>query len=258
MFKRQIIKKFLQSFQRIEYGSIHITIPDGKTYDFQGKVQGPKADFTIHDTRAIIQLIAKGDVGFAESYRDGYWDSKDLVALFLFGLKNEHVLENYIYGNFLRQLATRLGYLFQLNTLSGSKKNIHTHYDLGNDFYELWLDPSMTYSSAIFANEAEDLIVAQYRKYDRILNQIHSSGNLLEIGCGWGGFAERAISKGDYDFKGITISQEQYAYAKNRLQGNAVISNTDYRLQEGKYDQIVSIEMFEAVGKTFGIPIFQK
>lgn len=258
MFKRQIVKKFLQTFHHIQYGSIHITLPDGRVYDFQGKAEGPTANLAIRDSRAITQLIIKGDVGFAESYRDGYWDSTDLVALFLFGLKNEQVLENYIHGSFLGQLGVRLGYLFQLNTLRGSKKNIHAHYDLGNDFYELWLDPSMTYSSAIFAEESEDLTAAQHRKYDRILDGINPSGNLLEIGCGWGGFAERAILKGDYDFKGITISQEQYAYAKNRLKGKAMISNGDYRLQTGKYDQIVSIEMFEAVGEKFWPTYFSK
>lgn len=252
MLQRQIVKKFLDIFRNIECGCIQIIMPDGKSLDFSGKAAGPQADLIIHDNSAISQFIKKGDIGFAESYRDGLWDSTDLSSLFLFGLKNEEALDRYIYGNFLTQIISRFAYLLNLNTLKGSKKNIYAHYDLGNDFYELWLDPSMTYSSAIFSSESEDLITAQYRKYDRILERLNDSGRLLEIGCGWGGFAERAINKGNYEIKGITISEKQHEYATKRLNGTAVISIEDYRLQQGKYDQIVSIEMFEAVGEKFG------
>ena len=258
MLKHQIIKKFLNSFHQIHYGSIHITMPDGKIYDFIGKEKGPEADLAICDTRAISQFITKGDIGFAESYRDKWCDSKDLISLFMFGLKNEQVLGEYIHGSFLSRVAAHIGYLFNLNTLKGSRKNIHAHYDIGNDFYQLWLDPSMTYSSAVFDDKDENLISAQYRKYDRIIENINCSGKLLEIGCGWGGFAERALSRGDYDLKALTISEEQYKYAKSRLQGNADIAIEDYRIQKGKYDQIVSIEMFEAVGEKFWDTYFSK
>ncbi|MBN8523168.1 MAG: class I SAM-dependent methyltransferase [Rickettsiales bacterium] len=251
MLQLQIVKKFLDIFRNIECGCIQIIMPNGKSLDFSGKAAGPQADLIIHDNRAISQFIKKGDIGFAESYRDGLWDSTDLSSLFLFGLKNEEALDRYIYGNFLTQIISRFAYLLNLNTLKGSKKNIYAHYDLGNDFYELWLDPSMTYSSAIFSSESEDLITAQYRKYDRILERLNDSGRLLEIGCGWGGFAERAINKGNYEIKGITISEKQHEYATKRLNGTAVISIEDYRFQQGKYDQIVSIEMFEAVGEKF-------
>ena len=254
----QIIKKFLGSFDQIYYGSISVTMPDGKVYDFSGKEDGPKADLVIYDIRAISQFIKKGDIGFAESYRNKGWDSLDLVSLFTFGLKNEEILGRYIYGSFLGRLIARIGYLFKLNTVRGSKKNIHAHYDIGNDFYQLWLDKSMTYSSAIFEDESQDLISAQHRKYDRIIENMHSSGKLLEIGCGWGGFAEKALLKGDYSLKALTLSQEQYHYAKNRLQGNANIAIEDYRIQKGKYDQIVSIEMFEAVGESFWDTYFSK
>ncbi len=258
MIERQIIKKFLNIFHQIHYGRIHIATPDGKIYDFVGKEKGPKADLVIYDARAISQFITKGDIGFAESYRDKWCDSNDLVSLFTFGLKNEQVLGKYIHGSFLSRIAARIGYLFNLNTLKGSKKNIHVHYDIGNDFYKLWLDPSMTYSSAIFEHESEDLMSAQYRKYDKIINSVKNSGRLLEIGCGWGGFAERALLKGDYDLKALTLSEQQYSYAKNRLQGNANIAIEDYRIQKGKYDQIVSIEMFEAVGENFWDTYFSK
>lgn len=258
MLQRQVIKQFFDTFRHIHFGTIHIIMPDGKTQDFSGKAPGPNADLVIYDNRAILGLAKRGDIGFAESYRDGWWDSSDLTALLLFGLKNEEVLNRYIYGSFLARIATRVAYLFNRNTLHGSKKNIHAHYDLGNDFYKLWLDPSMTYSSAIFANRSESLISAQNRKYDRIIERLNHCGTLLEIGCGWGGFAQRAINKGDYDIKGITISKEQHEYATERLKGDATISIEDYRIQHGKYDQIVSIEMFEAVGEQFWPTYFSK
>jgi cyclopropane-fatty-acyl-phospholipid synthase len=258
MLKQQITKHFLNSFHQVYFGSISITMPDGTRQDFSGKENGPKADLVINDSRAISHFIKRGDIGFAESYRDGWWDSKDLTSLFLFGLKNEEVFDRYIYGSFLARIASRFIYLFNRNTINGSKKNIHAHYDLGNDFYQLWLDPSMTYSSAIFADESQDLTSAQHQKYDRIIERLNSSGTLLEIGCGWGGFAERALIKRDYSIKGITISKEQYEYANNRLKGDAVISIEDYRVQKGKYDQIVSIEMFEAVGEQFWSTYFSQ
>ena len=258
MIINQIIKKFLGSFDHIHYGSIRITMPDGKIYDFIGKEEGPNADLVIYDNRAISQFIKKGDIGLAESYRDTWCNSNDLIALFSFGLKNEEALAQYIHGNLLGRLIARIGYLFNLNTMRGSKKNIHSHYDIGNDFYQLWLDPSMTYSSAVFEDNSQDLMSAQYCKYDRILNGLKNSGRLLEIGCGWGGFAERALLKGDYDLKGITLSEQQHSYAKNRLQDNANIVIEDYRIQKGKYDQIVSIEMFEAVGEKFWGTYFSK
>lgn len=258
MLINQIIKNFLRSFEQIHYGSISVTMPDGKVYDFTGKEDGPQADLIIYDIRAISKFIKNGDIGFAESYRDKWCDSLDLVSLFTFGLKNEEILGRYIHGGFLGRLIARIGYLFNLNTLRGSKRNIHAHYDIGNDFYELWLDSSMTYSSAVFEDESKDLISAQYNKYDIILDGLKKSGKLLEIGCGWGGFAERALLKGDYEMKGLTLSEQQYHYAKNRLNGDADIVIEDYRIQKGKYDQIVSIEMFEAVGEKFWGTYFAK
>lgn len=152
---------------------------------------------------------------------------------------------------FFRKLSA-LGYLLRLNTLAGSRKNIQAHYDLGNDFYKLWLDPSMTYSSAIYKTQDETLEGAQHNKYDRILDQMNvDSGSILEIGCGWGGFAERAMERGDFDIKGLTLSEEQKSYAEQRLQSKAEIALEDYRIQKGKFDNIVSIEMFEAVGEKF-------
>jgi cyclopropane-fatty-acyl-phospholipid synthase len=148
--------------------------------------------------------------------------------------------------------------LFTQNTLKGSRKNIHAHYDLGNDFYKLWLDQTMTYSSAIFHDQNDDLEKAQHSKYDRIINRLGASGRVLEIGCGWGGFAERALQTRDYAIKGLTISNEQHAFATERLGQKAEIALEDYRLQTGRYDNIVSIEMFEAVGENYWPLYFNK
>ena len=139
------------------------------------------------------------------------------------------------------------------------KVNIHEHYDLGNAFYQLWLDPSMTYSSALFKSENDSLTQAQHHKYDRMLDCMETeSGRLLEVGCGWGGLAERAISRGDFNIKGITLSEEQHAFAQARLGKNVNIALEDYRHQTGIYDRIISIEMFEAVGERFWPVYFQK
>ncbi|MDE1901789.1 MAG: class I SAM-dependent methyltransferase [Alphaproteobacteria bacterium] len=258
MFDRQITNRFLTSLDHIEYGSISVTTPDDKTHSFQGRNHGANANLHIHDWRVISSMIRNGDIGLAETYRDGGWDSPDPTQLFLFGLQNQSALDRYINGSAFGRLASRVAYLFTRNTMRGSKKNIHAHYDLGNDFYALWLDPSMTYSSAIFGEQKEPLQVAQNRKYDRILDSIHSSGSLLEIGCGWGGFAERALQKGDYGIKGLTISDAQHEYAAKRLGKNATIALDDYRNQKGLYDQIVSIEMFEAVGEKYWPVYFSK
>ncbi len=258
MLDSQLASRFLAALGHIEYGSISVKMPDGKLYVFKGQYSGADASLEMHDWRTIGAMMRHGDIALAESYRDGWWDSEDTTKLFLFGLQNQSVLERYIHGSALGRAASRIAYFFTRNTLNDSKKNIHAHYDLGNDFYALWLDPSMTYSSAIFSNPTENLYDAQARKYDRLLERLGPSGRLLEIGCGWGGFAERALQKGDYDVKGLTISKSQYEFASKRLGDKAAIALEDYRHQKGLYDQIVSIEMFEAVGEKFWPVYFSK
>ncbi|MES2728977.1 MAG: cyclopropane-fatty-acyl-phospholipid synthase family protein [Pseudomonadota bacterium] len=258
MLDRYITQRFIDALRHIEYGAITVVTPDGKEHFISGNKPGTQANLTLHDWRAVSAIAQRGDIGFAEAYRDGWWDSTNLSDLFLASLKNETVLNKYIYGNMIGRIVSRVAYAFTRNTLSGSRKNIHAHYDLGNDFYALWLDPTMTYSSAIFNHPDESLISAQYNKYDRIIDRIDNSGNMLEIGCGWGGFAERALQKRDYKIKGLTISKEQHDYAVNRLRNSAQIALEDYRLQEGKYNSIVSIEMFEAVGEQFWPTYFSK
>lgn len=258
MFEKRITHRFLEALSHIEHGSIRVTTPDGKAHEYSGQHPGVQADITLHDWRAIPALAASGDIGFAEGYRDGWWSSDNLVNLFYLGLQNESALQPYIYGGVFARIASRFAYFFTQNSMRGSRRNIHAHYDLGNDFYALWLDATMTYSAAIFADEGEDLIPAQHRKYDRIIERIRPSGNVLEIGCGWGGFAERALESGDYAIKGLTLSEEQRDYAGERLKNRANIALEDYRLQSGRFDSIVSIEMFEAVGEKYWPVYFGK
>ena len=258
MFERRIEDQFLRTLDQVTHGALHVTMPDGKTRIFQGGLPGPAADLTVHDWRMVPALAAKGDIGLTEAYRDGWVDSSDLTALLTFGLANENALDRYLYGNKFQAMMVRILYLLNRNTRAGSRRNISAHYDLGNDFYKLWLDETMTYSSAMY-QPGDDLASAQRRKYDRIIEGLgSSSGRLLEIGCGWGGFAERALEKGDFAPKWLTLSTEQAAYARARLGAGAEVSLQDYRDERGRFDHIVSIEMFEAVGESFWPVYFAK
>lgn len=251
-----------QLFRRLDHldtGTLKLTTPDGKTRVFEGKNPGDTASIELRDWRVVSNMIRKGDVGFAEDYRAGNWETDNLTALATLGLINRRALDRLVTGNNFSRTISMLSYLLRLNSLKGSKKNIHAHYDLGNEFYKLWLDPSMTYSAAIFKNQNEPLEQAQHNKYDRILECLdQNSGSLLEVGCGWGGFAERAQTRGDFGLKGVTLSEEQHDYARERLRGKANIALEDYRHQTGKFDNIVSIEMFEAVGERYWPTYFSK
>lgn len=252
MLTKIIADQFFKRLDTIEFGTLKLTTPDGKTRVFQGVNNGETAHLHLHDWSVIRNLISKGDIGFAEDYRDGKWDTDDLIALNTLGLANRKALDNLVGNNYLSRLMAIMSYTLRNNTVRGSKKNIQAHYDLGNDFYELWLDDTMTYSSAIYNDPKETLEHAQNNKYDRMINGLNkTSGSLLEIGCGWGGFADRAMTKGDFGIKGITLSNEQAAYARQRLNNKANIALEDYRHQTGTFDNIVSIEMFEAVGEKF-------
>jgi len=259
MFQKIIFSQLLKRLSAIHTGAISITTPENTQHAFQGAKEGPSASIKIHDWACISQWVTKGDIGFAETYRDDLWDTDDLVAALTMAMKNRDILDPYLKANALRNAFYQFFYLFQRNSVKGSKKNIHAHYDLGNDFYKLWLDDTMTYSSAIY-NEIDDLITAQNNKYDRIIDSLNkNSGRLLEIGCGWGGFADRmAARRSDVALKGITLSTEQHDYAAKRLGDKAEIVIEDYRHQTGKFDHIVSIEMFEAVGEKFWPIYFTK
>ena len=259
MFTQRAADLLFRRLDQLDSGSLSLTTPDGNTRVFRGKQAGENADITLHDWRVITKLFSQGDIGFADDYRQGKWDSSDLTRLSTLALVNRAAMGPMVKGSPLSRLLARLSYLFKLNSLSGSKRNIHAHYDLGNDFYQLWLDPSMSYSAALFATPDEPLEQAQHNKYDRIINSLSQrSGRLLEIGCGWGGFAERAQTRGDFALKGITLSEQQHRYARARLQKQADIVLEDYRHQTGKFDHIVSIEMFEAVGERYWATYFEK
>ena len=259
MLKTLLRDYLFRRLEQLEVGTLKLTTPDGKTHEFVGKQTGINANITLRDWRVIKNMVLKGDIGLVEDYCNQVWETDDLEALIRFGIINYRVLNRYIVGSKLSNLLSMLNYLLKLNSVKGSKKNILAHYDLGNDFYQLWLDPSMTYSAAIFAKESDNLETAQFNKYDRLLNRLtHSSGSLLEIGCGWGGFAERAQSQGDFNIKGITLSKAQHDYAQERLDKTANIVMEDYRHQNGRFDHIVSIEMFEAVGERYWKTYFDK
>ncbi len=259
MLTRSIAQKVLKRFDGLEKGHLKILTPDGKTYDFEGQEKGHCATIRVADWKVFSSMAWRGNIGLADDYRTGAWDTDDLQSLIALGLDNKAALREYVIGHPLFRKLSALSYLKKLNTLRGSRKNIHDHYDLGNDFYKLWLDPTMSYSSALFKSGEETMPEAQHNKYDRILERMKAaSGSVLEIGCGWGGFAERALQKGDFDLKGITLSTEQQQYAQQRLGGTAQIALQDYRVQSGKFDRIVSIEMFEAVGERFWPTYFNK
>ena len=251
-----------QLFRRLDHldtGRLSVTTPDGKTRVFEGKNAGDSASIELRDWSVISNMIRKGDIGFAEDYRAGNWETDNLTALTTLGLINRRALDQFVTGITFSRTCSMLSYMLYINTLKGSKKNIHAHYDLGNDFYKLWLDPTMTYSAALFKKHNEPLEQAQHNKYDRIIDCLdQDSGSLLEIGCGWGGFAERAQDKGDFGIKGVTLSEEQHDFAHKRLGTKAHIALEDYRHQDGTYDNIVSIEMFEAVGERYWPTYFQK
>jgi len=260
MMNKTASEQLLKRLDQLSWGSLTLTTPDGRVRTFAGQERvDHHANLVVHDWGVITNLIRKGDIGFADDYRAGKWDTDDINQLVQVGLKNQTAMQDMVAGNKLYSMLSSLFYLFRLNTIKGSKKNIHAHYDLGNAFYQLWLDPSMTYSSALFKTEHDSLTQAQHHKYDRMLDCMQTeSGRLLEVGCGWGGLAERAVQRGDYDIKGITLSHEQHAFAQSRLGKNVNIALEDYRHQTGIYDRILSIEMFEAVGERFWPVYFQK
>jgi len=250
-------KVVLNLLNRLEYGQLEIETPSNEILFFYGKQDGHHAHIKIHDWAVCERALKSGDIGFCEAYIDQLWDSKDLLALLRLLLQNRRTIERVIYGSWWGRLTYQIKHWLNRNSKSGSKKNIHAHYDIGNAFYSLWLDPTMTYSSALFKKEDESLIQAQINKYQRIIDElgISKEHRLLEIGCGWGGMMEVATQQG-IAIDCLTISQEQAKFAKERAQRihqteRAQILIRDYRDHTDQYDGIASIEMFEAVGEQY-------
>lgn len=253
---------FCRALERIQYGRFHLVTPEGQEHHFSGPQPGAAAHLHLKSWDVVRNMLLRGDVGLAEDYRDGRWESDDLEGLFLNALQNEQALDAFIHGGVFGRLAARMLNCVRRNSRRGSRRNIAAHYDLGNAFYQEWLDPTMTYSAALFQTEDEPLASAQANKYQRILGQLATpkDGRILEVGCGWGGFAETAAQQG-YGVHGITLSREQHAYATMRLAtfGDAArVALTDYRDQGGRFDHLVSIEMFEAVGERYWPTYFRK
>ena len=249
--------------QRLRHGSLDVQTPEGSQLHFGQEAQ-PRAAIRILDWAVCEAALKSGDVGFAESYMAGQWTSPDLRALLELFVRNRTALEGVIYGGFWGGLLHRARHLMRRNTRKGSRKNIHAHYDLGNDFYKLWLDPSMNYSSAWFAGAPEgSLDAAQGAKMHRALREagVQAGSRVLEIGCGWGAVAEVAARDFDAHLTGVTLSTEQLAWAQDRLAKAGLPADLrlqDYRdIADAPFDAVVSIEMFEAVGREYWDSYFQ-
>lgn len=253
---RRYLQQVLSRLPELEYGTLSLFLPSGKELQFgQANPGEPRAEVRLKSLKPISRLLRGGLIGWAESYMDGEWDSPDIVALVRWALGNEHAMDEVMKGHPVLNFFNRLVHLARSNTRKGSRKNIAYHYDLGNEFYQLWLDPSMTYSSALY-EQTDDLQEAQLTKYRRICQMldVKPGERVLEIGCGWGGFAEVAAAEFGAVVTGITLSKEQLKYAQKRiadagLSDKAEFQLIDYRDVSGQFDHIVSIEMFEAVGQ---------
>jgi cyclopropane-fatty-acyl-phospholipid synthase len=252
---------FAQAFgraERLNKGRLDVVLPDGRRFRAQGAAPGHVAQLHVHDADLFARLIREGDVGFAESYMDGGWSTPDLQAFMdLVNDDNPSVYDEAVGMRLVRALE-QLRHWLRANSKAQARKNISYHYDLGNDFYSLWLDESMTYSSAIFTTGQESLEAAQEAKYAAMVDRmgVKPGDHVLEIGCGWGGFAEYAAAKRGLKVTGLTISQAQHDYAVARmarqgLSGQVEIRMQDYRDTRGEFDGIASIEMFEAVGEKY-------
>ena len=246
-------------------GSLEVVLPGGRQMIIHGPQSGPTARMIINDYGFMRRVAASGAIGFAESYVAGQWDTPDLPLLLEVFSMNFDRLQRLVDGNPLMRAIHGLKHALRRNTRKGSRHNIHAHYDLGNAFYGAWLDESMTYSSALFEAPNQPLPQAQEAKYAALAQSmgLDASHSVLEIGCGWGGFAEFAAARVGAQVTGVTISKAQYDFARQRLfeQGlaeRAEIQLIDYRDVQGRFDRIASIEMFEAVGEAYWPTYFAK
>ncbi len=259
--QKNLPRFFAQVFdiaQGMQNGRLDMILPDGRCFRAMGQNPGPVAEMTIHNPDAFARLIREGDLGFSDAYLDGWWSTPDLQAFMdLVLAKNDNLFDGYP-GMGLVRAYERFRHWMHSNSRAQAKKNISYHYDLGNEFYGLWLDETMTYSSAKFETGQETVEKAQLQKYASMVDQmgVKPGDHVLEIGCGWGGFAEYAAGQRGLKVTGLTISQEQHDYAVARIRAAGLsdlveIKLQDYRDEQGIYDGIASIEMFEAVGEKY-------
>ena len=258
----------LRLLSQLSSGHLKITLPDGNVREFGNQSDELHAEMHILDWSVFKQVISHGDIGFAESYIRGQWNTPDLKAILELAIRNRTILEKVIYGNWYGSILYRIRHWLRDNSKSGSRKNIHAHYDLGNAFYTLWLDPTMSYSSAWFSEgDKQSLADAQRAKIGRILQSLSTKpgDHILEIGCGWGGVMEEAL-RNNMAITGLTLSTEQKAFAEDRLQKiqSQIVDPKpfevrlqDYRDCQEQYAGIASVEMFEAVGEKHWPEYFQ-
>lgn len=243
---------------RLRRGTLDVTLPDGRRVRFGGLEPGPAAVMTIHDHAFARRLLKGGDIGIAEAYLRREWDTPDLTEFLYLFCVNHDLIQVMLGNKPLLRFVQTVRHWFNRNTRRQARRNIYAHYDIGNAFYSAWLDPSMTYSSALFEDQAADLTTAQHTKYRRLAEAINlkPEQRLLEIGCGWGGFAEFAAKHFGARVVGLTISRQQFDFARRRVHDAGLAERVEIRLQDyrdetGRYDRIASIEMIEAVGEQF-------
>jgi len=243
---------------KLRRGTLDVTLPDGRTVRCGGVEPGPAAEMTIYNYGFAWRLARGGDIGIAEAYLRREWDTPNLTQFLYIFCVNHDLIQAMLGNNPLARFVQLVRHWFNRNTKRQARKNIYAHYDIGNSFYSAWLDPSMTYSSALYEDGTVDLTAAQQNKYKRLAEAINlqPGQKVLEIGCGWGGFAEYVAKNYDAQVVGLTISSEQRDFAQKRIQAaglneKVAIKLQDYRDERGQYDRIASIEMIEAVGEQF-------
>jgi|SRR5579883_604551 len=254
----RLVRLALGFAARIRRGTLDITLPDGRTMRMGGVEPGPAAAMTVYNYGFASRLVNGGDIGIAEAYLNRDWDTPDLTQFLYLFCVNHDLIQAMLADKPLMRFVQVVRHWFNRNTKRQAKRNIYAHYDIGNAFYSAWLDSSMTYSSALYEDDAADLTSAQKNKYRRLAEAIdlRPGQKLLEIGCGWGGFAEYVAKTFGAKVVGLTISREQRDFAQRRiheagLADSVEIKLQDYRDERDQYDRIASIEMIEAVGEQF-------
>ncbi|MCV2886876.1 SAM-dependent methyltransferase [Ruegeria aquimaris] len=248
----------MKMLTKMEAGRLDIRLPDGRLFRSEGPKPGPVAQVDIHDPDVFARLIREGELGFCDAYLEQDWSTPDLRAFMDLVHQGDETVYDGFPGQFLARAYEQLRFWLQRNHKEQAKKNISYHYDLGNDFYALWLDETMTYSSALFETGQESLEKAQITKYASLIDEMGAKpgDHVLEIGCGWGGFAEYAAQQRGLRVTGLTISKEQLKFARERIEKAGLSELVEFKLQDyrderGSYDGIASIEMFEAVGQKY-------
>src|ERR1700761_3788162 len=254
----RLVRLALGFGSRLRRGTLHVTLPDGRRLRLGGVEPGPSAAMKLSNYGFASRLLNGGDIGIAEAYLNGDWDTPDLTQFLYLFCVNHDLIQTMLGDNPLMRFVQNVRHWFHRNTRRQARRNIYAHYDIGNAFYSAWLDPSMTYSSALFEDDTPDLTAAQHNKYRRLAEAIdlQPGQRLLEIGCGWGGFAEYVAKTFGAKVVGLTISKEQRDFAERRIQEAGLndkveIRLQDYRDERERYDRIASIEMIEAVGEQF-------